>query len=127
MEWIDLAKHKNTWRDTANTKMNLRIPQNSGNLLTSSGNISFSKRTFLHGLLENTFWGQRTYSCLCRHDVHSFFSLDSDQHETRYVTLWEGIEIFLAYNLSIRPLLLCGVPEHFAVATLFVVGGGFNL
>jgi len=35
MNWIDLAQDKDRWRALANAVMNLRIPLNAGNSLTS--------------------------------------------------------------------------------------------
>jgi len=92
--WIDLAQYMNKWRDTAKAIMILRIPQNLGNFLTSSGNISYSKRTLLHGvsLLDNISWGQRTYSCLCKHCIHSYFSLVSDP-------MWDSVRHVVGGNV----------------------------
>jgi hypothetical protein len=35
MDWIDLAQEWDRWRALANTVMNLRVPQNAGNFLSS--------------------------------------------------------------------------------------------
>jgi hypothetical protein len=35
MDWIDMAQGRERWRAVVNAVMNLRVPQNAGNFLTS--------------------------------------------------------------------------------------------
>jgi hypothetical protein len=48
MDWIDLTQDWNRWQAVVSVVMNLQVPYNSGNFLSSLGPVSFSGRTLLH-------------------------------------------------------------------------------
>ena len=50
MDWIGLAQDRERWRTLVSAVMNLRVPRNTGNFLTSCKPISFSRRTLHHGV-----------------------------------------------------------------------------
>ena len=50
MDWIGLVQDRETWRTLVSAVMNLRVPWNAGNFLTSCKPISFSRRTLYHGV-----------------------------------------------------------------------------
>jgi hypothetical protein len=50
MDWIELAQKRDRWRVLENSVMNLWVPPNGENCLTSWKPVSFSRRTLLHGV-----------------------------------------------------------------------------
>ena len=50
MDWVGLAQYRDRWRTLVNPVMNLRVPWNAVNFLTSCKPVSFSRRTLHHGV-----------------------------------------------------------------------------
>ena len=50
MDWIGLAQDRDGWRTLVSAVMNVGVPWNAGNFLTSCKPVSFSRRTLHHGV-----------------------------------------------------------------------------
>jgi hypothetical protein len=50
VNWIELAQEWSKWGTLINKVMNLQVPKNSVNFLTSLGAVSFSKMILRHGV-----------------------------------------------------------------------------
>ena len=50
VDWIGLAQDRDRWRTLVSAVMNLGVPWNAGNFLTSCKPVSFSRRTLHNGV-----------------------------------------------------------------------------
>ena len=59
MDWIGLAQDRDRWWTLVSAVMNLRVPWNAGNFLTSYKPVSCSRRTLHHGVSKWRRWQTR--------------------------------------------------------------------
>ena len=50
MDWIGLAQDRDRWRTLGSVVLNLRVPWNAENFLTSFNPVRFSRKTLHHGV-----------------------------------------------------------------------------
>jgi hypothetical protein len=50
MDWIELTQDRDRWWALVKAVMNVWVPKNAGNFLTSCKPVSFSRRTVLYGV-----------------------------------------------------------------------------
>jgi hypothetical protein len=58
------ASRMDGWRRLVSAVMNLRVPQNAGNFLTSCKPLSFSRRSLHHGV--SKYWVALFEDCMCK-------------------------------------------------------------
>ena len=63
LDWIGLAQDRDRWCTLVSAVMNLRVPLNAGNFLTSCKTVSCSGRTLHHGVSKYFTGSSQQYKC----------------------------------------------------------------
>ena len=86
MDWIGLAQDTDRWRTLVSAVMNLRVPWNARNFLTSCKPVSFSRRTPHHGVNKQVIILQvvanHQHKRLCYKEFEHSLSIKCQQRST---------------------------------------------
>jgi hypothetical protein len=86
MDWIDLVQDREQRRTLVNTVMNLRVPENVRNFLSSCTTGCFSRRAQLHGVSDIVLGDKRANGHSNKSDVSdvSLGDKHADGHRNRH-------------------------------------------
>ena len=101
MGWIGLTQDRNRWRTLVSAVMNLGVPWNAGNFLTSWKPVSFSRRALHHGVSKD--WVSPLYVGYSesKYRLHISLAHPRDSHFAH--VQWLPLSIDISWN----PLGLC--------------------
>ena len=93
MDWIGLAQDRDRWQTLVNAVMNLWVPWNVGNFLTSCKPVSFSRRSLHHGVSKYTSQIRNTLESLfCITHTSEYVIFTKVKEASSLSELWRHIE-----------------------------------
>jgi hypothetical protein len=95
LDWIGLAQDRDRWRTLVSAVMNLGVPWNAGNFLTSCKPVSFSRRTLHRGVSKQDQVLARSSTCVevtpqNIHTLHHYFKALVVLSESNFKQQQEG-------------------------------------
>ena len=104
MDWIGLAQDRERWRTLVSAVMNLRVPWNAGNFLTSCKPVSCSRRTLHRGVSK---WVSIVKPTRCTNVSNIFyFGMALYMFRTVFPSIIRSSRLYIQQQAFVKEILL---------------------